>query len=75
MFRKNDGLDLRIETLFAAFSFFCFFLCINFVMFPMYVIVDQQLKAQFLALATSLFVGGVVSIILFTAIKLISKSK
>jgi VIT1/CCC1 family predicted Fe2+/Mn2+ transporter len=64
---------LKVATVVIVVSFFCFFLAVYFAMLPQYVIVNEHLKAQLLALATSFFVGGMVLIIFFAIIKISGK--
>jgi hypothetical protein len=61
---------LRVGTVFAVISFLLFFLSIYFGLLPLSVKVDEKLRAQLLALATSFFVGGMVISVLFTVAKI-----
>jgi hypothetical protein len=60
---------MNVGTFFVAISSLYFFLSIYFGML-LYVIVDEQLRAQLIALATSFFVGGMVLIILFAVVRI-----
>jgi Golgi nucleoside diphosphatase len=65
-----ESFSLRIETVFVMISLVCFFISIYFVVFSLYVIVDELLKVQLLALASSFFVGGVVIAILSAVLRI-----
>jgi hypothetical protein len=64
---------MSAETVLVVVSFVCFFLAIYFAMFPLYVIMDEPLRVQLLAVATSFFVGGTVIIILVAVVKIIGR--
>jgi hypothetical protein len=64
---------MKGETVFVVLSFLCFFLSIYFGMLPLYVILDEQMKAQLLALSTSFFTGGLVLVASFAIIKISGK--
>jgi hypothetical protein len=65
-----ESFSLKMETVFVMISIVCFFLSIYFVVLSMYVIVDELLKVQPLALASSFFVGGVVIAILSAVLRI-----
>ena len=61
---------MRTETVFVTISGFCFFLSIYFGILSQYLVVDELLRAQLTALATSFFVGGAVVAILLAMVKI-----
>jgi len=60
-----------METVFVLIPLVCFFFCIYFVVLSLCVIVDELLKVQLLALASSFFVAGVVTATLSIVLKLV----
>jgi hypothetical protein len=62
---------LKMETVFVVIPLVCFFFCIYFVVLSLCVIVDELLKVQLLALASSFLVAGVVIAILSIVSKLV----
>jgi hypothetical protein len=56
-------------------SFLCFFFSINFAVFSVYVIMDEGLREQLVAAATSLFVGGAVIAVLLIVLKIIARMR
>jgi hypothetical protein len=56
-------------------SFLCFFFSINFAVFSVYVIVDEGLREQLVAAATSFFVGGAVIAVLLIVLKIIARMR
>lgn len=63
---------MRMGTVFVMISGVCFFLAIYFGILSQYLVVDELLRVQFTALATSFFVGGAVVAILFALAKIIT---
>jgi hypothetical protein len=63
---------LRMGTVFGMISGVCFFLVIYFGILSQCLIVDELLRVQLMALATSFFVGGAVVAILFALAKIIA---
>jgi hypothetical protein len=56
-------------------SFLCFFFSINFAVFSVYVIMDEGLREQLVAAATSFFVGGAVIAVLLIVLKIIARMR
>jgi alkyl hydroperoxide reductase subunit AhpF len=64
---------LRIETAMVVISFICFFLSIYFVMISLYMVFDELLTRQLLAVATSFFAGGTITAMSLTVAKILEK--
>jgi hypothetical protein len=60
-----------METVIVLIPLVCFFFSIYFAVLWLYLIVDELLKVQLLALASSFFVAGVVTAILSILLKLV----
>lgn len=63
---------MRMGTVFVMISGFCFFLAIYFGILSQCLVVDELLRVQLTALATSFFVGGAVVAILSALTKIIT---
>ena len=64
---------MKTETISVMISFLCFFFSINFAVFSVYVPVDEGLREQLVAAATSFFVGGVVIAVLLIVRRIIAR--
>ena len=62
---------MKTRIVFVAIPLVCFFFSIYFVVLSLYVIADELLKVQLLALGSSFLVAGVVTSILSIALKLV----
>jgi len=66
---------LRTETISVMISFLCFCFSINFAVLSVYVIVDEGLREQLVAAATSFFVGGVVIAVLLIVLRISARAR
>lgn len=66
---------MRTETISVMISFLCFFFSINFAVLSVYVVVDEGLREQLVAAATSFFVGGVVIAVLLIVLKISARAR
>lgn len=64
---------MRTETTVVMISFLCFFFSIYFAILSVYVTMNEWLKEQLLAAATSFFVGGTSVAVLLVVLKIIAK--
>jgi uncharacterized membrane protein len=63
---------LKIENAFATILGICFFVSVSFAILSVCLMVDELSKVELLAMATSFFIGGVVTAILFVAVKIVT---
>jgi hypothetical protein len=70
--KRGESLCLRMGTVFVTISGVCFFLAIYFGILSQSLVMDELLRVQLTALATSFFVGGAVVAILFALTKIIA---